>query len=466
MPIQAMQFQPLSFEQANPMLTGMKAGSNLYKSFADTLATELANKTAKAKAALAPQMAQAELEQAQALPGLTKAQAGQASANAGLLGQQSKWYGDKAKAEIALQNAEAGLYGTNAEQKALMLRVLKEKMNQMHGGNVQGNQGGSPQCEGGMSTPCVISAFSNPNQGAATSASGANPSMGIQPSSPVSQTQQGQAPNQAPAQQTQAKNSFYGIESPEPSVDDIANKMFFGMDTFTSKQENAKAQQQGQYADYKKEIEGANRAATDAVDASRLLSQYNYWMDQSNLSGPVGGRLPAAGTASQNVDNIINQISLSGIEKVRDAMGSAKFAVADLNVALGMKPSRTWTEGTRKFYTDFNNAVNKRLQERAQFYTVAGNNPRLDLPKQDADALWTAYQNKYPIASKKGDKVLTQNLNHWQDFLSPRAVRSIKEKGSYSPIGRSDITEENIKDTMKATGLSREAVMKELEDLT
>ena len=45
-------------------------------------------------------------------------------------------------------------------------------------------------------------------------------------------------------------------------------------------------------------------------------------------------------------------------------------------------------------------------------------------------------------------------------------MRSIKEKGSYSPIGRSDITEENIKDTMKATGLSREAVMKELEDLT
>ena len=45
------------------------------------LPQELANKTAKAKAALAPQMAQAELEQAQALPGLTKAQAGQASAN-------------------------------------------------------------------------------------------------------------------------------------------------------------------------------------------------------------------------------------------------------------------------------------------------------------------------------------------------------------------------------------------------
>ena len=47
---------------------------------------------------------------------------------------------------------------------------------------------------------------------------------------------------------------------------------------------------------------------------------------------------------------------------------------------------------------------------------MAGNNPRLDLPKQDADALWTAYQNKYPIASKKGDKVLTQNLNHWQEI--------------------------------------------------
>ena len=172
-----------------------------------------------------------------------------------------------------------------------------------------------------MSTPSVNSAFSNPNQGAATSASGANPLMGIQPSSPVSQTQQGQAPNQAPAQQTQAKNSFYGIESPEPSVDDIANKMFFGMDTFTSKQENAKAQQQGQYADYKKEIEGANRAATDAVDASRLLSQYNYWMDQSNLSGPLADAYQRL-AQHQNVDNIINQISLSGIEKVRDAMGS------------------------------------------------------------------------------------------------------------------------------------------------
>ncbi len=467
MPIQAMQFQPLSFEQANPLITGAKAGSDLYKSFADTLSTELANRIQKSKAAVAPQMAQAELEQAQALPGLTRAQTSQASAQAGLTGQESKWYGDKAKAEIALQNAEAGLYGTNAEQKALMLRVLKQKMEAMQGQGGQGNQGAAPQGQGNMSTPSANSAFSNPNQGAASSANGANgasPSMGVQPSSPASQTQQGQG--QAPAQQTQAKNSFYGVESPEPSVDDIANKMFFGMDTFTPKMENAKAQQQGQYGAYQKEVESANKAAQEAVDTSRLLSQYNYWMDQATLSGSVGGKLPAMGTASQSVNNIVNQLGLGAIEQVRNAMGSAKFAVADLNVALGMKPSREWNQGTRQFYTNFANAVNKRLQERAQFYTVAGSNPRLDLPKQDADALWTAYQNKYPISNKNGDKVLTQNLNHWQDFLSPRAVRSIKEKGTYSPISRSDITEENIKDTMKQTGLSREAVMKELEGLT
>lgn len=458
MPIQPMQFQPLSFEQANPLIAGAQAGSSLYKSFADTLATELANRKAKAimpeeikqaiytsqimapKAKLAPQMAQADLEQAQALPGKTRAETNQANAMSGYLGQQTKWYGDKAKAEIALQKAEAGLYGTNAEQKALMLRFLQQKM----GGQAP------QQDQNGMSTPSADSSFNG--QGSAA------PQGMASASQPQQQGQQAQGQSSAPS-----KNSYYGVETPEPSVDDIANKMFFGLDTFSPKIENAKAQQQGQYTAYQKEVEDANRQAQEATDMSRLLSQYNYWMDNSTLSGAFGGRAPALGTASQSVDNLVNQISLSGIEKVRAAMGSAKFAVADLNVALGMKPSRTWTKGTRQFYTDFTNAVNQRLQERAQFYTMLGNNPRSDLPKQDADALWTAYQNKYPISNKAGNKVLQGNLNHWQDFVSPRAIQSVKQTGTYSPISKSDVTEKNIQDTMKATGMSRKEVMAELE---
>jgi hypothetical protein len=127
-----MYFQPLSFDQNNPFLTGMKGGEQLVGGALNNQATSLANQLAKiqlpfaaptAQAQLqgkqlanaldqntlnyAPQMSQADLAYKQAQPGLIRAQTGEANAQTGLIGQQTKYYGmdELIKAQQANQSS-------------------------------------------------------------------------------------------------------------------------------------------------------------------------------------------------------------------------------------------------------------------------------------------------------------------------------------------------------------------------
>lgn len=128
MPIQPMTFQPLSFDQANPFLTGMGKGEQLVNDALDSQQKSLANQLAKAvlpyaapqsqadlqKMQLANQLSQAtlpyaapqaaaDLSRTQAQVPLMQAQTGEANAQTGLIGQQTKYY--PLEALIKAQNA-------------------------------------------------------------------------------------------------------------------------------------------------------------------------------------------------------------------------------------------------------------------------------------------------------------------------------------------------------------------------
>lgn len=416
MPIQPISFQMLNREQTNPELAGMQTASNLFSDLLKDQLINLQSQKAQAELPYAGKMAEQNLIASQLAnkwnPQLWKSLITSRGAQSALANKQSAWYDKEAQARTDLENAQAGLYGSQAQKNALLLKAFKDRLNQ---GNVSPDQQSTSQGESS-----------------------------------------GNIPNNS-----KLNNSYFGIETPVPSTDDLINKELFGVDSYTPRLQMAKQQQLGQFNNINKKVEAFNKEAQDATNFDRLLNQYNYLMDHAVEKGPIAGRLPALGSSSQLIDNTINQMGLGAIEQVRDAMGSAKFAVADLNVAMGMKPQRTWTKSTRDFYSKFYKAVNDRLRQRSMFYTMIANNPQLGLSSQDADTLWSLYQNKYPIANKKGNKVINSDPDLWRQFLSPQAIESVKRTGDFNPIDRKKISNKDIEDTMKATGMTRSQVLDE-----
>jgi hypothetical protein len=110
MPISPMYFQPLSFDQNNPFLTGMKGGEQLVGGALNNQATSLANQLAKAQLPYASDMSQAELLAKQLSNQYAPMKYGTASMNA-----QSK------AAQVAIQNANSyrQYAGTPQGQKLL-----------------------------------------------------------------------------------------------------------------------------------------------------------------------------------------------------------------------------------------------------------------------------------------------------------------------------------------------------------
>lgn len=401
MPIQFPDMMPVpSAEEHRPFLSQFAKALKLGLGFPRELQqADLANALKNVELQYAPQMAQAEL-------GLKGAQTREAGALAGLHELETQFYPESIRSELELRGAQA---------KEAKERSEKEK----------------------AETEQARLITENLRQGL---------------------KQQNQEINQA----TQKGWGDYGVTMPKPTADDIINKKIYGIDSYSPRMQAAQQQQNAQAKMYVDAVQSVNKATQDATDFSNQLASYNYWMDQAFFSGPTLGLTPSylTGGAAATVDNIINQMSLGAIEQVRDKMASARFAVADLNVALGMKPQRTWDVGTRKFYTDFSNAARDRMNEMSRFYNVAST---LKIPKEYADALWTNYQNQYPIANKTGNAVIKRSGNEWQQFLTPEAYNEITTKGSFNPIKQQHITEDNIKDTIKKTKLPRKEVIKLLK---
>jgi hypothetical protein len=148
MPIQPMYFQPLSFDQNNPFLTGIGKGQQMVgtalqdrqlslanqlaqatlpyaapKAEADLQSKQLANALDQNTLNYAPQMSQAELAIKQAQPGLIQAQTGETNAQTGLIGQQTKFYPLKALIEAQQANQSSNRFG-QAYQLAKALQEM------------------------------------------------------------------------------------------------------------------------------------------------------------------------------------------------------------------------------------------------------------------------------------------------------------------------------------------------------
>ncbi len=409
------QFQPLSADQG--FLGGLGRGQefvqNLLKFPQEQEARKLMNAIQAVNAKYAEPMAQGNLTKLNLEnewnPKRWASEIGLQGAQAGRLSKETQWYDKEAEAKIAAQKSLAGYHDAQAQKETMLLKQYMEAMN--------GNPQAAQQIE---------------SQNASSS--------GIPESNFIGN---------------------YGIPLPKPDREDIVNKNLFGMDTYSEKLKNAMQQREFEQKAYQEKLQNVNKAAADTSTFNRLLDSYNYWMDQGIATGPLGHYLPKFGTASQSVKNITAQMSAEGIQQVRQDMDSARFAVIDTKIALERKPDINWDAGTRKFYTEFQKGVHDRIQQQAQFYNVAS---AMKIPKEYADALWSNYQNQYPISNQAGNHVIKHEPDLWRKFLTPEAIESVNKKGSYTPISQKHVTNENVEDTMKKTGLKKEEVLDALEE--
>ena len=438
MPIQFPDFQRITFDQANPWLTGAQQGQNLISNVQNMQGKMLANQIAQVQAKYAEPMTQADLLSKQLAnqwnPKLWQSTIGLQGSQAGLYGKEAQWYGPKSQADIALQGAQTAQYSALAGMNQLKQQYLRSKLfpnqnqpsptpmgpGQTDQGNAQGNGlplqpgaqgGGQTWGEGGGS-------------GGQTNAS---------PSASSSNTG-----NVYP--QT---NSVYGIDTPSPTSDDIGNKMLLGIDTFSPKMQNAQQQQQDQYNQYQKELTASIQEASSGQKMKQILSIFNHAMDNTGMRGAYWGESPSVGWRTmvhpggsvknaQIADTQVANLLPGAISDLREAMKSGQFSVADLKAASQMKFSRTMDDTTRQTQTQWVNGVNNRFDEKAKFFTAMGN-PHGGATKATADMLWQNYQRQFPLISDDGKTFQGSNLGNWPLYTTPKAIASVKATGTYTP---------------------------------
>ncbi len=353
-------------------------------------------------------------------PRKNEAEIGESEARTGLLGQQTKYFGPNVESEISLRNAQKGLYGAQAQQAA-QTAALKKRMMELYFPQSNGESAPQPQPD--------QPSYSQGNGGPMYAQNMRN-----------TMTQPQQAPsgsedhfNQINQMQQSNRNAPYGIQSVGPSREDMASKMLFGIDTFGDKQKQNMEQINKEKNSFTKKSEGINSQLEASNKQAQLVDRYNNLMDETLLSGPVGSKVHLPTAKRQEIEQISRDMVLSGIEELKTAMGSAKFSNLDLETATARKPDITWSPEARREYTQRFKAFNKRLNEQAAFNQVASH-PGTGISSAVADRLWSEYQKHHPlIADAKTLQLNKYRPNNWASYLTPEAINSVKQTGSYNP---------------------------------
>jgi len=158
MPIQFPDFNRISFDEANPLLTGMSRGQQLMQNFMqfpqELRAKMWANQIAQVQAQYAQPMAEQGLLQAKQKteydPKIWESEIGLRGAQTGLTNQQSKYYAPNIQSEIALRQAqtqgvpsEIALRQAQAQQAQQEANITQMKgnyfKNRLMGNSSQGN---------------------------------------------------------------------------------------------------------------------------------------------------------------------------------------------------------------------------------------------------------------------------------------------------------------------------------------
>lgn len=426
-------FQPLSFQQANPLLSGIQAGQGIYqqgvmnKYLAPSLQQQLQTQTLQnamqqIKNQYLPQTLQSDIGLTQAQTGLAGAQAKGALANAGYIGAQTNRFQqetpyDVQKAMISpytdpmlSRGAQGQLAAqTGAVPQSLLSMLNLRKQQPMDQSQQQPDQSDQSQAPGGLTqtdsgTPISWSGMQQQPQ-----------QMGTQPQQIGMQSSQpGMTPGTAP-------QVFSGTPG--------QNWLMFGSPINPFQSAAMMQQATSGVTQWQDAQNNAAQASTAANDTDKALEQFKNAYDKATYRGPLAGKMaaPLRGSNEQLTDSAAATLQLAMVK----AQGFNKFTNMESQIVGSSKPNRLMSPGAIDQLYSFLKAKNSQTEEMPQFYQASQN---AGLDRQTSDALWQNYINQRPVYDFKSNSANTNFRGSFNDYLTPQAVNALKSGQPYVPI--------------------------------
>lgn len=469
MSLPAMQFPIIGSDHANllmqNLLQGQQAGINFQSQPYDLQAKELANALNKIKAQYAPQEAEANINHA--------------NAQSKLFGEQAKYYGPSAEADIAYKRAQA--------QKEMFDMQLIQHAKQMYENGQMGNM--NPGQRNNLSQPqqevgAIPGLLRNPllNRDSNTQRN-MPPEMGGRTNINIpsemrdfQQTFQGQPNSQANAIESyQGPSTYEQILNKRLTGEALTPEQKVQMQAAVKKAELAaetSEQQKRRHLEQwdkkaEKGIETANLGSELRADASRLLKL----SDEMRFQGPglLGGDVDPdtrygkfyASKEHYNFDKEkeFDQIAQK-LQKAEALKGSRAITNNQLKFAETMKVNRRLGPEVRKTQISKLIATADRYEELNQFDRLARN---IGMSPAEADERWAQYVAENDLVDEDGNFHF-ENLGNSTDYLfkplnemnSAKSKKTAKKLTEVQTDLKSKEFETKLKETARHYGISED----------
>lgn len=442
MTVSAMTFQPETFQQANPFLTGYQTGQQIYaqgvqNQFAGPLMrqrllnAQLNNQILGDQAPYAGPQAAATLAYSQAQTPYIQAQTAYTGANANLLRQETPYLVQQQR----LGTVKDPLLSRGAEYDYARNSGLisPATLNQILPGSapVQAPTAGNPPL-GGASPPQTLPAAPGnvplpPQQQKTYNAlvsSGALNQLTPNPPGAPQQT----LPSPPGTSPTVAGNpNLFGGNATQNFLLSGSPLGFQGQMQLAAYGKGLQQQATTNVDQWNTLQQEAQQAANDAKTSQNTLSQFKNAYDNTLEKGPGLGHLPGVTGNAQLVDSAAAnlQLDLAKMQKFQ------RLTNYDLQIVGRAKPNRAMTPGAVNELYNFLQAKNQQIKEQQDFNLTAKNQ---GVDPNTARTLWNNYQDQRPVYDFNTKQPFTHLQRTWGDFLTPQAIQAAQAGYPYVPI--------------------------------
>lgn len=405
-------FQPMTFQQANPLLSGIQAGQQIFgqgvqNAYLPSALSQQLQQMRLANAAqqirnqyLAPQLSanigltQAQTGAQQALPGLYGAEAQEALARGGMFGAQGNLL--RQETPYLVQSAQGDVY------KDPILQRLFEMQKAQQTGAI------SPNTLGILGM-------------------GGNTPLGTN----NTQNQAQQLPNASDPNALQFNDPAQNWALFGSPISPLAMMQLQaygkGLDT----------QAQTGVTQYNDALAKASDEAKLANLTSNFLDQFQNAYDKSKYKGPAAGTLPVTGWHTLLMPgNLANEQAADNASQNIAALKAKMLAGGrvtnyELNYFNQLKPNRSMDPATAQMTHDFLKAKTIQMGEEQNFLNAAKNN---GIDVQTANTLWNNYINQRPVYNFSTRTVNKSFQGSWNDYLTPEAISAARSGQNYVPL--------------------------------
>jgi len=162
-------------------------------------------------------------------------------------------------------------------------------------------------------------------------------------------------------------------------------------------------------------LESSKAASAASNNIKRMRSAYKD-LDKIFETGAFIGKLPAVSDAAQDMDLAANDLMINKLKSWQ----TSRVTNMDVQLAPSMKPGRYMSEKEFQHAINYEDAAQQRSQENATFSNAA---QKAGLSPSEADAVWIRYINERPFYDYNNKKINKDNLDSWEDYLTPDSVR-------------------------------------------